>query len=308
VPVQIFKGHENWVNCVCFYPDEIKLVSGSSDGTLRVWDRKTGAVQVLRGHTGAVWDVDVSRDGKMVVSGSLDKTIRVWDGESGKTMQVFKGHQYWVNSVKFSRDSSRVMSGSYDQTVRVWSVETGELAFKPIECHGFVRCVRCSPSGDRIASGGRSIQIWNAETGVGILSIPNSSAFSVVWTADGTHIIGGGGGDVTIWNSHNGEQLRGWKAHNNPTYVTTLSLSPTGTHLATSNWTEKRAFIFDISTGERVAALKHGQTSNGSAYSPSGKFIATGCDDKKVYVWEAPAFEDKVGFILIAFTPSFSTN
>jgi WD40 repeat protein len=152
VPVQVLEGHDVGVRCVCFYADENKLVSGSGDNTLRIWDRKTGAAQVLSGHTRWVWDVDVSRDGKMVVSGSEDKTVRIWDGESGEVMHVFEGHKDEVNSVEFSRDSSRVVSGSDDHTVRVWLVETGELAFEPIECHGVVRCVRYSPSGDRIAS------------------------------------------------------------------------------------------------------------------------------------------------------------
>jgi WD40 repeat protein len=77
-----------WLD-VCFYPDESKLVSGSSDKTLRIWNRKTGAVEVLSGHTDTVWDVDVSPDGKMVVSGSMDKTVRIWDGASRELGEVF---------------------------------------------------------------------------------------------------------------------------------------------------------------------------------------------------------------------------
>ncbi|KIJ14039.1 hypothetical protein PAXINDRAFT_45714, partial [Paxillus involutus ATCC 200175] len=158
--------HGSWVGCVGFYPDEKKLVTGSGDGTLRIRDRTTGAVEVLHGHRGSVWDVDVSQDGEIVVSGSDDKTVRIWNGKSGETMQVFEGHKNWVRSVQFSPTSSKVVSGSWDGTVRVWSVETGELAFEPIECDGSVNwCVRYSPSGDRIASGARSVQIWDAETG-----------------------------------------------------------------------------------------------------------------------------------------------
>ncbi|KIJ06742.1 hypothetical protein PAXINDRAFT_20059 [Paxillus involutus ATCC 200175] len=284
VPVQVFEGHKNWVNCVCFYPDESKLVSGSRDGTLRIWDRKTGAVKVLKGHTDMVWDIDVSRDGKMVVSASNDETLRIWNGESGEseTMDILKGHRDWVRSVEFSRDSTRVVSGSRDCTVREWSVETGELAFEPFRCHSEVYCVHYSPSGDRIAAGADNIQIWNTKTGKGTY-IRNSFVTSLVWTADGTHIIGGGRENITIWNSHNGRRLRTWKAHSNPYIICTLSLSPTGSHLASSNGGEELASVFDISTGEQVTAFKHSQNGSGIAYSPSGKFIATGCNDNKVY-------------------------
>ncbi|KAF8835062.1 WD40 repeat-like protein [Paxillus ammoniavirescens] len=291
VLVQVFKGHEDWVNCVRFCLDEDKLVTGSDDKTLRIWNRTTGAVEVLRGHSGLVQDVDVARDGKMIVSDSDDKTVRIWNRESGETMHVLEGHKDDVMSVQFSPDSSRVVSGSWDSTVQVWSVETGDLAFEPIKCHGGVFCVRYSPSGDRIASGAESVQIWNAETGSGIISIRNSLVLSVAWTADGTYVIGGRKGEVTIWNSHTGEQLRTWKAHDDR--FVSLSLSPLGNHLATcSLWGDKTAFVFDISTGEQIALLKHNENLDGIAYSPSGKFIATGCFGGKVYLWEAPVVED----------------
>ncbi|KAF8834473.1 WD40 repeat-like protein [Paxillus ammoniavirescens] len=289
VPMQIFEGHEGLVRCVRFCPDEDKLITGSSDKTLRIWNRTTGAVEVLRGHSGTVWDVDVSWDGKMIVSGSRNETVRIWNRESGEMMHVLEGHEDEVMSVQFSLDSSRVVSGSDDKTVRVSSVETGELAFEPIKCHGYVYCVRYSPSGDRIASGADSVQIWNAETGSGIISIRNSSVNSVAWTTEGTYVIGGCEGEVAIWNSHTGEQLRTWKAHDK---WITLSLPPSGSHLATSNWNDKTAFVFDVSTGEQIAKLKHSVNVNKIAYSPSGKSIATGCPDAKVYLWEAPAVED----------------
>ncbi|KAF8838844.1 WD40 repeat-like protein [Paxillus ammoniavirescens] len=289
VPVQVLEGHEDWVGCVRFCPDEDKLVTGSDDKTLRIWNRTTGAAEVLRGHSGSVWDVDVSRDGKMVVSGSADKTVRIWSRESGETMHVCEGHEDDVTSVQFSPDSSRVVSGSLDSIVRVWSVETGELEFEPIKCRAGVYCVRYSLSGDRIASGASSLQIWNAKTGSGIVSIRNSPALSVAWTADGTYVISGREGEITIWNSHTGEQLRTWKAHDDEWIR--LSLSPSGSHLATSSWHDSTAFVFDVSTGEQIVPLEHNGNVQGIAYSPSGKFIATGCHNRKVYLWEAPAVE-----------------
>ncbi|KAF9220204.1 WD40 repeat-like protein [Gyrodon lividus] len=302
MPVQVFEGHKHWVTCVCFYPDDNKIVSGSDDNTVRIWIRETGLVEVLSGHTRTVWEVDVSRDGKMVVSGSADTTVTIWNRESGETVHVFEGHQYTVYSVQFSTDSKRIASGSYDCTVRVWSVETGKLAFEPIKCHGNVWCVRFSPNGDRIASGANSVQIWDAETGKGpILEIRDSQVESLAWTLDGKHIIGGRQGNITIWNSRTGEQLRTWKAHSG---WIRLKLSPTGTHLVTCDWDNKTAFLFDTSTGEQVAALQHDGNVSGIAYSRSGRFIAAACHDK-VYLTEAPSFEDQTK--LPARAQSFSS-
>ncbi|KIK77917.1 hypothetical protein PAXRUDRAFT_28723 [Paxillus rubicundulus Ve08.2h10] len=273
LPVQVFEGHGDGVWCPCFYPDENKLVSGSKDGTLRIWDRKTGAlVKVLTGHRGTPYGVDVSYDGKMVPSATHDKTS---------------------------------CSGSFDETFRVWTVETGQLAFrKPIKCDSWAECVRYSPSEDiRIVSGADTVQIWDASTGVVILSIHNSSVYSPTWTPDGTHIVGGRQGQVIIWDSHSGEPLSIWNtSHNN--WIRKLSLSPTGTLLATRAESDNTAFVLNISIG-RVVALEHPRNVHGIAYSPLGQFIVTACDDKKVYLWEAPVFQDPK---IKSPVPSFSES
>ncbi|KIK91167.1 hypothetical protein PAXRUDRAFT_831076 [Paxillus rubicundulus Ve08.2h10] len=292
VAVQVLVGHEKPVYCACFYPGESKLVTGSGDRTLRIWDWRTGAaVKVLNGHTGEVSEADVSHDGKMIVSGGRDATVRLWDGESGAMIHVL-GHKSGVVSVHFSPDGSRVVSGSqwdHDGSVRVWSVETGELVLKcPVDYGG--ACVRYSPVGDRIASAARTIQIWDANTGVLALEFRNSDVHSLAWTADGTQIVGGRKGSVTLWNSHNGERLHTWEAVHDVNGRISLSLSSSATHLATSDWGEKTALAFDTSTarGKRVAILEHDQPVFGIATSPTGQLVATVCHDNKVYLWKIP--------------------
>jgi WD40 repeat protein len=73
------KGHSAAVFAVAFSPDGKTVVSGSGDGTLRVWDIASGvSLHTLKGHSDVVYAVAFSPDGKTVVSGSLDRTLRVW--------------------------------------------------------------------------------------------------------------------------------------------------------------------------------------------------------------------------------------
>ena len=85
-PAKLFEGHENSVNSLSqSVPEE--LVSGSWDGTARIWDTNTGkCISVLEGHQHAV--AVLSLPNGIVITGSQDKSIRLWfKGEQQKEIK-----------------------------------------------------------------------------------------------------------------------------------------------------------------------------------------------------------------------------
>ena len=111
------------IAAVAVSPDGRRIVSGSADNTLRLWNAETGAPVggPLEGHTDRVWSVAFSPDGLRIVSGSSDTTLRLWNAETGKPLGVpLEGHSLPVLSVAFSPDGRHVVSGSADKTVRLW--------------------------------------------------------------------------------------------------------------------------------------------------------------------------------------------
>ena len=61
------------------FPDGRRVVSGSRDNTLKVWDVATGkCVATLECNSSDVYCVGVFPDGRRVVSGSHDNTLKLW--------------------------------------------------------------------------------------------------------------------------------------------------------------------------------------------------------------------------------------
>src|SRR5262249_38136219 len=107
--------------------DGKRIVSGSQDDSVKVWDAHTGQqLLTLRGHTGSVESVVFSTDGKRIVSGSQDDSVKVWDAQTGQEILELIGHTGGVNSVSFSPDGTRIVSESESGTVRVWDAASGQ--------------------------------------------------------------------------------------------------------------------------------------------------------------------------------------
>ena len=86
-------------NPSCLY---CRVVSGSRDATLRVWDVNRGTcLHVLVGHLAAVRCVQY--DGTLVVSGAYDYTVKVWNPERQECLHTLQGHTNRVYSLQVRR-------------------------------------------------------------------------------------------------------------------------------------------------------------------------------------------------------------
>ena len=113
-------GDTDTVTSVAFSPDGKRIVSGSRDTTVRLWDADTGQQigQPMTRHRDVVRSVAFSPDGKRIVSGSLDNTVRVWNVDTGPlVVGEPRGGQHTegVLDVAFSPDSRHVAVASFQK-------------------------------------------------------------------------------------------------------------------------------------------------------------------------------------------------
>src|SRR5258708_3320231 len=93
-PRQKFEGHADWLNGAIHLPGGYRMMTCSSDGSLRVWNLKSGK-QIgddWRDGDSGVLTIALSPDGKQVVSGSEDGVVRLWHINTGKVVGRWLGH------------------------------------------------------------------------------------------------------------------------------------------------------------------------------------------------------------------------
>ncbi|QEG33604.1 M56 family metallopeptidase [Bythopirellula goksoeyrii] len=134
-----FIGHEEDPHELLFNRDGQELITGSVDGSIRIWDAATGRQIRRLSHEHWVAGLALSPDDKWILSCSLDETVRLWDFATGKERYRLPGHgRVGGNSttaVAFSADGKKFYSFGIDLFLRAYSTKTGrileEFAIRP---------------------------------------------------------------------------------------------------------------------------------------------------------------------------------
>jgi WD40 repeat protein len=139
----------------------------------------------------AVHSVAFSPDGGLLASGYNDGNIRIWNRLNGQCT-VLQGHASIVRSVSFSPDGKFLASGSDDRTIRLWKL--ADSSYMVFEGHtDCVMSVAFSPDGSTIASGSDdgSVRLWDVSEGrctKTLRAIRMQGVWSAAWSPDGATI------------------------------------------------------------------------------------------------------------------------
>ncbi|KAJ2804246.1 hypothetical protein H4R21_001718 [Coemansia helicoidea] len=276
--VHVLTGHADSVYCVQY--DHDKIVTGSRDRTIRVWDSTTlQCVRTLTGHDASV--LCLKYDNATLVTGSSDATVIVWNWGAGTPALRLVSHAAGVLDVAFNDEY--IVSCSKDCTIKVWRRDDGRLLRTMAGHRGPVNAVQLCGTRIVSASGDSLIKMWDIKTGDLIRTFSGHTRGLACVQFDGRTIVSGSSDQlIKVWDAETGvckQTLRGHKD-----LVRTLHYA--GGHRAVSGSYDQTVKVWDITTGKCTLDLKDMHTSWVFDVQFSASRIVSTSQDQKIIIWD----------------------
>uniref|UniRef100_A0A8C9W1Y3 ATG16 autophagy related 16-like 1 (S. cerevisiae) n=1 Tax=Scleropages formosus TaxID=113540 RepID=A0A8C9W1Y3_SCLFO len=193
-------GHSGKVLSARFLLDNARIVSGSYDRTLKLWDLRS-KVCMKTVFAGSSCN-DIVCTEQCVMSGHFDKKVRFWDIRSESIVRELEllGR---VTSLDLNHDRTELLTCSRDDIVKIIDLRSNAMR-QTFSAQGF-KCgsdwtrVTFSPDGGYVAAGSAdgTLYVWNVLSGKveRTLDKHHSSAINAVsWSPSGSHVVSVGEG------------------------------------------------------------------------------------------------------------------
>jgi WD40 repeat protein len=294
----IFKGHSEWITSAAFNLEGTRFITGSMDGSARVWDMKNPDHPLVLGHTYPVKAVTFSASGEEVITISNDGSIRIWPLTRGGAPPASKPG-FGDSGFSFATfNSARTLACVVDNkgVARIWRLDgQGEPLVKELQVPGKeILVAGFNPDGEHIITGTAdgSAQFWRmGETGIvlvldrQIYSLKETFDFrlgKVEFSRDGTQVLLGTLSHARILPANG--QGDAVPVQGDGT-IRTAVFSPDGAWVLTSN-DDGSTRLSRVGLQSEQYILKGGCLRAGPvAFSHDSKRAIVGCTDGTARIW-----------------------
>lgn len=283
---QEFRKHKEGIRSISLSPDGLRLLTGSNDRTLRIWDVNTGTcLRTFRGHSSKVMSVCFSPDGRFVLSGRVatprkdiltlvaglfttrtTHTLRLWSIDKRSDLGGLTGDGRSVRSVAISPNARLVISGNaFDE-----NSDTMPRIFQAMAIHD-----------------DESMRLWDVTKGSCLRTFKGhtNGTTSVCFSPDGVRALSGSrDSTLRLWDITSGSCLHIFTGHES--WITSVCFIPNA-QMALSGSVDKTIRLWDLLTGECLRILK-GHTGGVTSVcsSAEGHLALSGSDDTTVRLWD----------------------
>ena len=286
---QILGGHSKYVTTVTWSPDGTHILTGSGDGTARIWDTTTGDNTLTLTINSVINAIAWSPDGRHILTGSGDGTAHIWNATTGDDTLTLT-HTNSVTAVAWSPDGRYILTGTRGGTAHIWDSRTGDNTLT-LTTNSIIEAIAWSDDGRYILTGTHDsmTHVWDATTGDNTLTLtltPNRILKAMAYSRDGRYILTASEGSTAhIWDATTGDNtLTLTLIHAD--WVTAVAWSPDGHHILTASQ-GGTAHIWDATTGTNTLTLNHTDWVRAVAWSPDGHHILTASNDGTARIWDA---------------------
>jgi WD40 repeat protein len=266
-----------------------RIVSGSKDGTLKLWDAESGKeLARLRGHPSTVRCCAFSPDGSFIVSagGSLED----WNEFHDLAFRASFGNlspdrRRWLESKRDALERDALLATA----AMIWNAENGDpIATITGDRKPVYACSISTDGSALVTASGNTATIWNLSNmnSTTTLSGHESEVTDCAFSADGKWIVTASiDKTLKVWDAHTGQEHFTLTGHTG--FVYTCAISPDDA-LIVSGSMDETLKIWDASTGRESMTLRgHGGWVTDCAILPDGStlFSASG-QDQALKIWD----------------------